>query len=266
MAPVLGEDVSRVQTSGGEAENDHPGGDCFPNTVEGKHGVALVELGMRGGGAVNNRFVVTKHAALGADGHAQAAQGGAQVNDLLHAGPCSHEFRSAGGCLNRGSFLGAPIDGGLVDEVEDAHDRSSGGKVVEEVRIHKVGESDGLAQRLWGTSREFFRELPADFGPIALVSRDVRVVWFINPDANDGLTHLGDAADNSLDAIKVTTSGCSSETGHGHDSDLRVEATNGDEPLEGANEGLMSLDAFLAEQLRRIQFWAVPSFQWGVDI
>ena len=64
VSPVLGEDVCRIHLSWDVVKSNHLRRNSFPDAVEGKHGVSLVEFGVYSHAAVDNRLVVTKQIAL----------------------------------------------------------------------------------------------------------------------------------------------------------------------------------------------------------
>ena len=89
MAPMLAEDVHRVDLSRHVKENQDLACNCLAHVVERKHGVPLVQLSIRLGGTINNGFVVSKHVSGLCDWDSKVAQGVAKIHDLFHACSCS---------------------------------------------------------------------------------------------------------------------------------------------------------------------------------
>jgi len=54
VSPVLAENVCRVDRPRVVSKDQHLGGDSFPDTVEGKHGVPFVKLGVHVSAALHN--------------------------------------------------------------------------------------------------------------------------------------------------------------------------------------------------------------------
>ena len=58
MTPVFSENISRVGFTGNAVKGNESGSNSLSNTMESEHSVPFVELGVRTGRTVHNRFVV----------------------------------------------------------------------------------------------------------------------------------------------------------------------------------------------------------------
>jgi len=69
-APVLAENICWIELPIHKGKADKPGSHCLAHSMEGQRIVLLMELGVRPGGAVNNRLVVAKEVAFLLGGNA----------------------------------------------------------------------------------------------------------------------------------------------------------------------------------------------------
>ena len=67
VCPMLAQDICWVDTTWDVGKYQHLGSHSFANTMEGQHGVTLVELGVHRVGTVDNSLVVSKHVGLVSD-------------------------------------------------------------------------------------------------------------------------------------------------------------------------------------------------------
>jgi len=67
---VLAENVCWIELPIHKGKADEPGSHCLVHSMEGLRIVSLMELGVRSGGAVDNRLVVAKEVAFLSDGNA----------------------------------------------------------------------------------------------------------------------------------------------------------------------------------------------------
>ena len=99
------------------------------------------------GGHVDDRLIITKHVAGAFHRHTEAAQGHAQINDLLCACARRNILRSESSSLDGRLQLSEPVNRRLVEEMQDASIRSSTDQIVVEVSISEGGSDDALAER-----------------------------------------------------------------------------------------------------------------------
>ena len=96
-------------------------------------------------------------------------ENGAKSESLLGGHLGGYELGSVGGRLDGWLFLGKPLQGHLIDEVQDAGNGSSGSPVVVKVGIDVGGKGDGFAKRLGGISWEFLVYLTVHgVGPVVV--------------------------------------------------------------------------------------------------
>jgi len=123
---MFAEDVGRVLGAINVVETNDSASDGFLNSMEGECFVLLGKLGMWDGRTVNYGLVVTKHVSLLADRNSQIADGVLEIDGLINADSCNNELRSIGSSLHSCLFLGVPIDGSLVGQVQDTSNRPPG--------------------------------------------------------------------------------------------------------------------------------------------
>lgn len=116
----LGEDIRWVLVRRDVVEPNITGSNCFSDAVIGKSIPAFGQGRMGNGGAGNNRLIITKHPGGTIQGDTEGTEGIPEINDLFNSTSSSHKFRAIGGSLNLALPLGKPINGGLVEEVENA--------------------------------------------------------------------------------------------------------------------------------------------------
>ena len=126
-------------------ENDELGCDSFPNTMKGESCVSLVEFGVRDRRRIDDRLVVTKHVARGADWDSEIAKRITEVNDLLNTCSSCNEFRPIGCSLNRGLLLRVSINGCAIDEMQYGSNGSASEHVVIQVGINIMCSHHSLA-------------------------------------------------------------------------------------------------------------------------
>ena len=108
----------------------------------------LVKLGMGQQTTVNDNLVVSKHVAEVPQWNSHVAESATQVDDLLCSSPCSIRLRSKCCCLNCTLFLGIPINGTLVDEVENPGNRTSRKHVMTQICVDIMRKCNMLSKRL----------------------------------------------------------------------------------------------------------------------
>ena len=87
----------------------------------GQDHVALAELPIWVGVSVDNRLVVTEDDGRIPNGNSKASEDKTELDDLLRASPRGDKLRSKRRSLSSGLQLGEPVDGSLVEQVEDTH-------------------------------------------------------------------------------------------------------------------------------------------------
>ena len=70
--------------------------------------MALMKLGVRDGGSVDDRFIVTEHHGLTVNGYAKIAEGKPLIHDLITTGTPSHVFTTKSGGFYGRLELGIP--------------------------------------------------------------------------------------------------------------------------------------------------------------
>lgn len=133
VCPMLAQIISKVDLTRDMVELDYPGSDGFTNAMERQSRMALVELGVRLGGTLNNGLVASKHIALVADTDAKVSECKAEIDYLLHTCTGGDKFRAIRGSFDSDLFLREPIDRCLVHEVEDSCDKTTGEHIMVEV-------------------------------------------------------------------------------------------------------------------------------------
>ena len=97
------------------------------------------------GGRIDDRHIVTKHVARSFHGYTEVPHSKAQINNLFHTSAGSNILRSESGSLNSRLQLGEPINGCLVEEMQDTSDRLTTNQIVVEVGIGKGMGDNALA-------------------------------------------------------------------------------------------------------------------------
>ena len=212
VTPMFGHNVSRIEFARQMVEANKFGGNSFADMVKGENVVAFVELGMWNGRAVHNGLVIAKHVAHLTDRNTKITECGAKINHLVNTSARSNEFRSVGGSFDSGLFLGVPIDGRLIHEVQDARDRASCQHVMIKVSVDIVRQGDILAKRSRSVLREDLGDIAVNcLGPIEVLGRKPGVIWLRSANANHDILHLGQLAIDTFDSIKMAAPGHSAE-------------------------------------------------------
>ena len=81
--------------------------------------MSLVKLGMGQRTTINDGLVVSKHVAGFPQRNSHVSESATQVDDLFRSSPCGICLRPKCRHLDCTLFLGVPINGTLVDEVEN---------------------------------------------------------------------------------------------------------------------------------------------------
>ena len=89
-------------------------------------------------------------------------EGATQVNDLLRSSPCGIHLGPKCCCLNCTLFLGIPIDGALVDEVENSSNLASGKHVMIQICVNVVQKCNMLSKLLWTVFLDDFLDIAID--------------------------------------------------------------------------------------------------------
>ena len=141
----LGEDVRGVLLRMNVVETDISGRNSFADAVVGECIPTFGELGVRNGGASDNGLVITKHPGRAIKRDTKGAESVTQVHNLLSSSPSSNKLTAVGSSFDLSLAFGEPIDGCLVEEVEDTGGRPASDGVMHEVGIFVGGGADHLA-------------------------------------------------------------------------------------------------------------------------
>ena len=152
--PVLAENVRWVLLPGDVCEHNETPGNGFADKMKGEQVVPLVQLGVRYGGALDNRLIVSKDMASLPDRNPKVAKGVAEISDLFNASARRKQLAATSGGLDSRLFLGEPINWGLVEDVNHSRHRPPCDHVMHEVGIDTVGEGDVLSERFRSTVRK----------------------------------------------------------------------------------------------------------------
>ena len=105
-----------------------------------------------------------------------------------------------------------------------------------------MSEHNSLAQRFRSIIGENLLDLATDrLRPIELPDWQVRAVRLRHSDADCSVPHLGEAATNLLDVVKVSLARCCSKSRQSDHSRHDIESANADCPLQCTNERLTDL-------------------------
>ena len=147
--------------------------------------MALMKLGVRDGGSVDDRFIVTEHHGLTVNGYAKIAEGKPLIHDLITTGTSSHIFTTESSCFHCRLELGIPIDGSLVPEMEDGREGAATNQIMVQVGIPIVGGLDRFTKWSWGVRGDFLARSPiTGIEPIVLLDWDIAVVGGRGPNAD----------------------------------------------------------------------------------
>ncbi len=119
---MLAQDICWIEVTRYEMEEYYSSCNGLAHSMERKNGMAFVEFGMHLHGTVDNRLIVTKHVTPFAYGNSKVAKSVAEVNDLFNTGASGHKFGTIGGSFNSSLLSSVPVDGQLVEEMEDTGD------------------------------------------------------------------------------------------------------------------------------------------------
>ena len=236
---------------------------CMSHSMVGQGDPTFVHLGMRDGRWVDHRLVVTKHHCWPINRCSEVSKCKAQINDLLSECSCSDAFRTECSRLNSRLQLQIPIDGSVVELVEDACNWFSTDKIMAEVSIKGWCHSHRLPFWFGSIQRNCFLCVSiAGVFPVTHLNWDVGAIRCVGPDRDCGMVHLGKIPMDFLDAVKVSLSRHSTEAWESHHCCLNVKATNLNFPLQSSNQRLMCLLIVFIEWLWNIQLGVIASSQW----
>ena len=89
-------------------------------------------------------------------------------------------------------LLCVPLDGGLVQEVENTSDGSPSCQIMVWIGVFACGSDHGLAFRLRGIRCLALTDFSArSASPVTLVLGQVQAVWFVRSHADAGVAELG---------------------------------------------------------------------------
>jgi hypothetical protein len=110
-------------------------------------------------------------------------------------------------------FLGVPVDGSTVDEVEDTSHRSPRQDIVIQVGINIMGEYDFFPKRRRRIVWEVFLYITIDRCiPVVFGMWKVRVIRFMSAESDSGVLHLVKVGTYSFGSVKMSTARQRSKT------------------------------------------------------
>ena len=115
--PMFAEDISGVEIAMHVMNTCNPSGHDLMYLMIREGIMALMKLGVRDGGSVDDRFIVTEHHGLTVNGYAKVAEGKPLIHDLVATSTTSHIFTAEGCGLHGRLEFGVPVNGSLVPEV-----------------------------------------------------------------------------------------------------------------------------------------------------
>jgi hypothetical protein len=152
----LSQDVRGVLLRVEVMETNKTGSDSFADTVVGEGIPSFGELRVGNGGASDNRLIITKHPGGAIKRNTEGAERVTEVHDLLSSSTSSNKLTAIGGSFDLSLAFREPIDGRLIEEMEDAGGRPASDSVVHEVGIDIGGGADHLALGGRETMRNLF--------------------------------------------------------------------------------------------------------------
>ena len=130
-----------------------------------------------------------------------------------------------GGRLCRGLFLGMPIDGKPIEEIQDAGDRVSREAVVVQVRVDTVNDPCTVAKRRWcAWGKELFHIAMCTAFPFAIIDWNSRWIGFMRAHAELSMLHFGQALNDTFGAFQVSNPWHGSVRGQCHNSRCHVKS------------------------------------------
>ena len=123
------------------------------------------------------------------------------------------ELGTISGGLHRGLFLGVPVNGRLVDEMQDAGDCSPRGHIVIEVGILVSRSAHTLAFWFWSVLQQRFLHVPVDrSSPVLIIFRESRVIRLLHSNPDAPFAEADQVSTNSSETGQVSRSWCNSES------------------------------------------------------
>ena len=249
FGPVFTQYVGNVDGAGDVSIAYSTGGDGLSDRVKREHVMTLVELTVGRGSAVDEGLVVAIKDAVIVQGYTEVEKRKLVGAYLVACGASSTGFRAERGSLDGVLFLGEPVEGRSIKEVEYAGNGFARGLIVEEVGVGVGDELYWLSSRGWSVGRELFFGVSVDcLGPIVVHECEAGGIRKLGSDLNSGVPHFGEVAVDSLDAGEVTDTRLSAKAGQGHHVDSDIEATELYGPLSCSNHGLVDPGVFRVEE------------------
>jgi len=126
-------------------EPSNPSSNSFANAVVGQGIPTLGKLGVGNSGTGDDSLVITKKPGRTIEGNTIRTKGVTEVHDLFHGSAGGNKLTAISGSFNLSLALGKPINGSLINHVNNPGGRTTSSEVMHEIGIFEGGGADRFA-------------------------------------------------------------------------------------------------------------------------